>query len=96
VDADILAVALPCSGAAALGAVSAMLVVSRLVREWPGGTAAQLWLGLWAAALAAGVVVATAGLAGEVALLWLGAGAASSGLVRMAWQHAARPPLNRN
>ena len=71
-------------GATSMGAVAALIVVDRIVRERPAGTTARLRFAIWAATLAAGVTVGSAVLGGVGALAWSGAGMAVGALARMA------------
>lgn len=84
---------LPEFGAASIGAVAALIVTDRLLRERPVGIPARLGLAAWATTLAAGVTIETALLAGHGELAWLGTGAAISGLARMAVSSSYKPPL---
>lgn len=79
---------MPGLGAASIGAVVALTVVDRIIRERPAGIQTRLRFAAWAIALAAGVTVETILFAGPGALPWLGAGAAAGGLGRMAMPSA--------
>jgi hypothetical protein len=75
---------LPELGAASIGAVAAFMVVDRVIRERPTAVRARLYFAGWVIAFAAGAAIETTILAGSGALPWLGAGAATGGLARMA------------
>ena len=89
---SIMAAVMTGLGAASIGAVTALIVADRIVRERPAEMPPRLRFAAWAIALAAGVTVEAMLLAGTGALPWLGAGAAVGGLGRMAVS-GARPGL---
>jgi hypothetical protein len=75
-------------GAASIGAAVALIVADRIIRERPTEMQTRLRFAAWAITLAAGVTVETIFLAGPEVLPWLGVGAATSGLVRIAMSSA--------
>ena len=85
---SIIAAVTPGLGAASIGAVAALIVADRIIRERPAEIKTRLRFAAWAIALAAGVTVETNFLAGSSALPWLGAGAVTGGLARMAMSSA--------
>lgn len=71
-------------GAFCIGAVAALTVAGRILREQPATVRLRAHFAVWAGAFALSVTVATWALAGARQLAWLAAGAVVSGLVRMA------------
>ena len=72
------------SGALCIGAVAALTVADRVLRERPAAVRTRMHFAVWACAFALAVSAAAWTLAGARHVIWLAAGAAVSGLVRMA------------
>ena len=84
----IMAIILPGPGAASIGAVVAVIVIDRVIRERPDEIRPRLRFAAWGLALAGGATIEAFFLGGPRTLPWLVAGAAMGGLARVAMSSA--------
>ena len=89
---NIMAVFLPGLGAASIGAVVAVIMADRVIRERPVELRKRRRFAAWGLALAGGATIEAFFLGGPETLPWLGAGAAMGGLARMAMSAARELP----